>query len=225
MRRSSPLAYIVFYVEDRVLRYCQSPSTHANHEDMLSNVGSMRSAINDGPSYMVYFREYKPELAREQKVLNENDPHSHYSIRYLLARREGGLCRHLPATEDERRVHVKALAKPDQDEDKTDITTGGTLYTGADESLDSTKNKTQKIITKITKTTSNTARTGGSSKPIAHAVSPVLPPVDIPRPTGTHPRRRPNLPNGFSELSSSWEAPSTYSTIYIRRGHSSRPLL
>ena len=37
-------------VGDRIRRYRQSPVTHTYHEDTLTNVRSMRSAVNDGPS-------------------------------------------------------------------------------------------------------------------------------------------------------------------------------
>ena len=49
-------------VEDRIRRYRPSPRKHANHEDTLTNVRSMRSAINDGPSRMVHVRQYSPNL-------------------------------------------------------------------------------------------------------------------------------------------------------------------
>ena len=68
-----------YYVEDRIVlrRFSQSPVTHANHEDTLTNVRSLRSAINDGPSWIVDVQEYNPKSPESRKGSSTRTTHTH----------------------------------------------------------------------------------------------------------------------------------------------------
>ena len=79
-------------VEDRVCRFRQSPITHANHEDTLTNVRSTRSAINDGSLIMVDGREYQTRTSQGVKGhLRERPKLPTLTYTSLLAPSEGGL--------------------------------------------------------------------------------------------------------------------------------------
>ena len=76
------------YVEDRIRRYCQSPVTHANHEETSTNVRSTRSAIYasiDGLHNGWRSGIQTPNAAREQMVLYYNDPCSHLPGIYRIS--------------------------------------------------------------------------------------------------------------------------------------------
>ena len=69
------------------IRTCrQPPVTHANHEDTLTNVRAMRSAINDGPSSMVDVREWNPTSpgSRGSSTRATLTPTFHIEISYFL---------------------------------------------------------------------------------------------------------------------------------------------
>ena len=61
-------------MEDRIRRYRQSPVTHANHEEMSTNVRPTRSAIINGLHNGRRPGIQTPSAAREKRVLYENDP-------------------------------------------------------------------------------------------------------------------------------------------------------
>ena len=84
-------------MEDRIRRFSQSPVTHANHEDTLTNVRSMRSAINDGPSRMLTFGNTTRTHQRAEGPPRELTSLPLLTFRSLFARCERALWRHLLA--------------------------------------------------------------------------------------------------------------------------------